>query len=606
MVKFASRSQGMAAAVLGEIDLLRPQRGRGRGGAPTRQGFSFSPKAGQFWRFALGSNAAILKKIGKGGTANAKELSGQMSYLFSKSTAIFGNAVTHDPAAKGLAPEERKEIVGSWVEGWHGAPKNGHTTHLLMSFPSHVRPEKAKLIAEAWAFEMFQSGEHQDEEWAYVAALHTDRPHPHVHIVLNNRGLANDSWFYMAKDHVFNLALMKERMVAIAAEEGVFLDATSRAERGILTYGPNRAEIERARREGRAPEERPREGRALEEALASFAQSADVMRGLLHVAALTGLPEISARIAEAETALRRGGVIHPFPAVEADAERADLERHFNGWMAGTEEKIRQTPAAERKALREELHGYAEEIARALGDARGAELLRQRPQLRLYGVALTDDVLQIGREEVALRPGAVGDLRAGLLAAAGAAGLSPETVARRLETGAANAWEERDWVRADLFVIAGRRRLDLRDPGQARRVAGELDGFYTKAETLIDHARDHERLEPNERLVRTLHAMAGIMAAEGKIEFRGDAHAERFVGELKQRYGDGIVAELAAGRTGALTGDVEDEDRRMWIARAIVSAAKIHVAFGLTLREAGGAERMLSREARQRGQGEREW
>lgn len=606
MVKFASRPQGMAAAVLGEIDLLRPQRGRGRGGLQARQGFSFSPKAGQFWRFALGSNAAILKKIGKGGTANAKELSGQMSYLFSKSTAIFGNAVAHDPEAKGLAPEERKEIVGSWVEGWHGSPKNGHTTHLLMSFPSHVRPEKAKLIVEAWAFEMFQSGEHQDEEWAYVAALHTDRPHPHVHIVLNNRGLVEDKWFYMAKDHVFNLDMMKERMVAIAAEEGVFLDATSRAERGILTYGPNRAEIERARREGRAPEERPREGRALEEALATFGQSADVMRGLLHVAALTGLPEISARIAEAETALRRGGVVHPFPAVEADAERADLERHFNSWMAGTEKKIRQVPAAERKALREELHGYVKDVARALGDARGAELLRQRPQSEIYGIALEEDNLRRGGEVVRLRPGAVDALRHGILAAAPGAGLNPETVARRLETGAANAWEERDWVRADLFVIAGHRRLDLRDPAQGRRVAGELDGFYAKAEALIDHAGEQERFEQNDRLVRALHAMAGIMEAEGKIEFRGDAHAERFVGELKQRYGEGVAAELAAGRTEALAGDIEDEDLRRWIARAVVSAAGTRVAFGLSLREARGAARRLADRPDHERSRDREW
>lgn len=163
MVKVGAYRAGMAEAVLGEIDLLRPQGRKVRAGSQARQGFRFSPRAGQFWRFALGSNAAILKKIGKGGTANAKELSGQRSYLFSKSTAIFGNAVTHDPGSKGLAPEERKEIVGSWVEGWHGAPKNGHTTHLLMSFPAHVRPETAKLIAEAWAFEMFQSGAHQKE-----------------------------------------------------------------------------------------------------------------------------------------------------------------------------------------------------------------------------------------------------------------------------------------------------------------------------------------------------------------------------------------------------------------------------------------------------------
>ena len=68
---------------------------------------------------------------------------------------------------------------------------------------------------------MFQSGEHQDDVWSYVAALHSDKAHPHVHMVVNNRGTVNDSWFFMAKEHVFNLDVMKERMVAIAAEEGI-------------------------------------------------------------------------------------------------------------------------------------------------------------------------------------------------------------------------------------------------------------------------------------------------------------------------------------------------------------------------------------------------
>ncbi|XZQ31207.1 relaxase/mobilization nuclease domain-containing protein (plasmid) [Rhodobacter capsulatus] len=100
------------------------------------------------------------------------------------------------------------------------APKNGHTTHLLLSFP-RMLPRARKLIAEVWAFEMFQSGAHQAEEWAAYGALHSDRAHPHVHVVVNNRGLMDGQWFYMAREHAFNLDMMKTRMVEIAAEEGV-------------------------------------------------------------------------------------------------------------------------------------------------------------------------------------------------------------------------------------------------------------------------------------------------------------------------------------------------------------------------------------------------
>ena len=595
MVKLGSRPIGMAEAVLGEINFLRPQQGKVKASSSSspKRGFSFSTQASQLWRFSLGSNAAVLKKIGKGGTANAKELAAQMDYLFSKSASIFGNGVVLDADAKGLTKDERNEIVGDWVEDWRGSPKNGHTTHLLMSFPSHVRPETAKLIAEAWAFEMFQSGEHQDDVWSYVAALHTDKAHPHVHMVINNRGTVNDSWFFMAKEHVFNLEVMKDRMVAIAAEEGVFLDATSRAERGLLTYGPSRAEIERARVEGRAPEERPREGKALEDALATMARTADAMRSLQHVAALTGLPEIGEKIAKAEVALRRGGVLQPFPGDVATAERADLDQHFSGWMAEAEGKIRKMPVAERKDMRDELYGYAIDIAKGLGDARGAQLLQMLPQTKLYATGLEVDRLTQGREPVELQSGAVNRLKTDIFSKAMSLGLSCDRMAERLETGAANAWEERDWVRSDLLALSGRRRGDLKNPVQSRKVVDDLEGFYEAAAKLIDHARAHEVAPDNDRLVRALGSMARTMQADGKVEFRSDAHAERFAEELRLRYGKGVVAEIASGRTDALAGDFEDAGQRKWIARAVVSAAKSHVAFGLTLRDAQKAERDMA-------------
>jgi type IV secretion system T-DNA border endonuclease VirD2 len=605
MVKLGSRPIGVAEAVLGEINFLRPQQGKVKAGGPSlKRGFSFSTRASQLWRFSLGSNAAVLKKIVKGGTANAKELAAQMDYLFSKSASIFGNGVVLDADAMGLTKDERDDIVGDWVEDWRGSPKNGHTTHLLMSFPSHVRPEKAKLIAEAWAFEMFQSGEHQDDVWSYVAALHTDKSHPHVHMVINNRGTVNDSWFFMAKEHAFNLEIMKERMVAIAAEEGVFLDATSRAERGLLTYGPSRAEIERARSEGRAPEERPREGKALEDALATMARTADAMRGLQHVAALTGLPEIGEKIAKAEEALRRGGVLQPFPGDVAMAERADLDRHFSGWMAEAEGKIRKMPAAERKEMRDELYGYAIDIAKGLGDARGAQILQMLPQTKLYATGFEGDRLTQGKEAVDLQPGAADRLKTDIVGKAVALGLSGDRMAERLETGAANAWEERDWVRSDLLALSGRRRADLLVPEKSRKVVDDLEGFYEAAAKLIDHARTHEAVYENDRLLRALGSMGRIMQADGKVEFRGDAHAERFADELSQRYGKGVIAELASGRTDALAEDFEDAEQRKWIAQAVVSSAKSHVAFGLALKAVRAAEGWLASEPKKSE--ERDW
>ena len=178
------------------------------------------------------------------------------------------------------------------------------------------------------------------------------------------------------------------------------------------------------------------------------------------------------------------------------------------------------------------------------------------------------------------------------------------MAERLETGAANAWEERDWVRSDLLALAGRRRVDLRNPAQSQSVVDDLEGFYEAVAKLINHARAHEVAPDNDRLLRALGQMGRIMQADGKVEFRGDAHAERFADELRQLYGKCIVAELSAGQTNALMGDFEDAEQRNWIAKAVVSAAKSHVAFGPTLREAAQAEQRLAGLTERNG--DRDW
>jgi type IV secretion system T-DNA border endonuclease VirD2 len=327
--------------------------------------------------------------------------------------------------------------------------------------------------------------------------------------------------------------------------------------------------------------------------LATMVRTADAMRSLQHVAALTGLPEIGEKIAKAEDALRQGGVLQPFPGDVATTELADLDRHFNGWMVEAEGKIRKMPVAERKDMRDELYGYAIDIAKGLGDARGAQLLQMLPQTKLYATGFEGDRLTLGNEAVDLQLGAVDRLKTDIVGKAVSLGLSGDRMAERLETGAANAWGERDWVRNDLLVLSGRRRADLRNPDQSRKVVDDLEGFYETAAKLIEHARAHEVVPENDRLLRALGSTGRIMQADGKVEFRGDAHAERFADELRERYGQGIVAELASGQTDALIGDFEDADQRTWIARAVVSAAKSHVAFGLTLKEARHAERLLA-------------
>lgn len=613
---------GVARALLGEIAFARPSGRMGRtarGAGGLGGGVAFSHRARTMWQVSQSSSAAVLKKIAKGGTHDARSLKVQMNYLFSKAEAVFGNMAEHDPEARSIDPETRGRIVADWSDAWTGDPKNGHTTHLLLSFPSHVRPTKAKIIAEAWAAEMFQSGEHQDEEWAYVAALHTDRAHPHVHIVVNNRGLMNDSWFYMAMDHAFNLSMMKSRMAEIAEEEGVYLDCSSRLERGILSYGPSRAEIERARRESRAVEEVSRVGPALESALVEVRANAATLRDLSMLAGLTGFAAVAQKMRTAAEVLERGGMIHPMREVSGMAgsgsgleaaqgeevlpvdlkTRRDLESHFGDWMRKTEDRIAQLTPEKQIPLRRELHEIASDVVRSLGDTRGAELMREPPKTPLYSTEIKAHAVKVGAEELQVSDAAREKLSVGLKAAAMTAGIDPVAIEKRLERGAATAFEERDWIKSDLTQVAARHKLDLGHDGERSRAAEIVDAFYEKAAKLISETRVSERQRDDQALTRALKSMAKVHAEHGTIRFEHEDQVKLFAGDMAARYGTNIIRDLAQGRDQALAKDIPDPKERLAIARAIVSAALNHESVGLSLSEAKAADRAL--EARSREQ-----
>jgi type IV secretion system T-DNA border endonuclease VirD2 len=106
--------------------------------------------------------------------------------------------------------------------------------------------------------------------------------------------------------------------------------------------------------------------------------------------------------------------------------------------------------AEEMSWRDELYGYAIDIAKGLGDTRGAQLVQMLPQTKLYTTDIRGDRLTQGKVAVDLQLGAADRLKADIVSKAVALGLSGDRMAERLETGAANAWEERDWVRSDLL------------------------------------------------------------------------------------------------------------------------------------------------------------
>ena len=443
------------------LEELRLRTLRGGRGAGRQQ--RFTARANNLWRVAQGSNAAVLKKIHNGGTHSRKQLGNQFDYLFSKASAIFGNMVAHDPNGRTLSREERKSIATEWEDAWRGDPKNGHTTHLLLSFPADVAPARALQVAEIWAAEMFQSGAHVADEWAYIAALHTDRSHPHVHIVLNNRGLENDTWFYMAKGHAFDVLAMKERMVEIAAEQGLYLDSASRIERGKLTYGPSRVELERALREGREVREVPLQGQAVRDALAQIRQNIDSLQIFASMARQGHDGELASRIEDVAQTLMRGGIIQStedFMQAQDVQTRGNLASYYDSWLSRVEDGIRKLPATEQDEMRRDFYSAAAHVARTLGDDRGAALMRRPAQETLHRSQISDTAISrdgvsrdIGRDGMA-------EIRDRITEAARSAGLGPTQVQERMSQSAANAWQERDWIRQDIQAVAQSRELDL--------------------------------------------------------------------------------------------------------------------------------------------------
>ncbi|MEM8541544.1 MAG: relaxase/mobilization nuclease domain-containing protein [Pseudomonadota bacterium] len=107
------------------------------------------------------------------------------------------------------------------------------TTHIVISFPEHIEADSAHAAARDWAAEMFDSGKYGGK-WDYITAFHTNRPHPHLHVIVNRRELENGDWLKISKrnEHI-NYDSMRDVLVEVAAKHGIELEATSRAERGL-------------------------------------------------------------------------------------------------------------------------------------------------------------------------------------------------------------------------------------------------------------------------------------------------------------------------------------------------------------------------------------
>ena len=309
-------------------------------------------RGGQLWRVAQGSDAAFVKRIKHGGCYHPKQLAGQMAYINGKAQEIFGNAFDHERGQMVLEEEGVSDLIERWSEGWKSErinTKNGYTTHMVLSFASHVTDRQAVDIAREWCREMFQSREHGNDTWQYYAALHTDTANPHVHVVINNRGVNNGQWFYVAPGHDYSWEMMRDALVDIGDEHGVFLDSASRLEKGKLTYELPSHLMHKARRLGQEVIERPVPESVLAaslEVMRRHAVGAELMAGL---AGVMTMQDARDALASAAVDLREGrpvtvtDILREEELVQLDLTQhpADIRQAIVQWTGDNAERIAQ-------------------------------------------------------------------------------------------------------------------------------------------------------------------------------------------------------------------------------------------------------------------------
>lgn len=205
--------------------------------------------AGSHLRVVSRAPQAMVKVIRNGGTINARGMRDQMNYLskdgdadLQRSERYFGSDIIN-------------EDIEPFIEAWENLSGSGtssdKTTHFVVSFPNGTDHGVAYRAGRAWADELFASGEYGDV-FDYYTAFHTDKAHPHMHVVVNRRGLENGDWLKVSRRSEINYDELRAVQVMVAEREGIILDASHRYARGVTSRPTPDGEIRTADRECRA------------------------------------------------------------------------------------------------------------------------------------------------------------------------------------------------------------------------------------------------------------------------------------------------------------------------------------------------------------------
>lgn len=193
---------------------------------------------------------AIIRIVPGGGAKTAEQIHNQWKYLTRKGHMQLRRSERHLGIL--LASEHLEAVAESWaLETGYCRSGGDLTTHIVVSFPPGTEEEKAFATARAWAEEMFGSGRNGGS-FDYLTACHTDRAHPHMHLIVNRRALEGH-WLKISRRHPhLSYDKLRVTLTEIAGRHGIALEATSRLERGILETPITYAEYRRRARKSAA------------------------------------------------------------------------------------------------------------------------------------------------------------------------------------------------------------------------------------------------------------------------------------------------------------------------------------------------------------------
>ncbi len=212
--------------------LERPARSqrRSRPAAPSAPPLSVAARV----RIARGVPQAVVKVLSYRRGFDAVRRTA--AYVIGKAGQRF--VVEGDLSVEGTAA--RTDMVRDWSRDFSGRTNGRDVLHMEMSAPPGS--DRDQLFAAARSFVATTFGANHQ----YALAEHRDTKHPHCHVLVKMRGHDGKVLDPRKRD----LADWREAFASAAREQGLMLDASPRAARGVGRKASSRAVVE-LRRQGR-------------------------------------------------------------------------------------------------------------------------------------------------------------------------------------------------------------------------------------------------------------------------------------------------------------------------------------------------------------------